>query len=177
MEQRDAVQLSPVYHRHLPTESELQLAFAHLNARYFASELRTYRIVYNARLTTVAGRISYRPRVIELSAPLLAVHPGHVEKTLLHEMVHAWLHARRLPTGHGAFFKRKMREVGLVSIYHQLPVRRRRSSRRYLLICPRCNVQLVRRRRPGARVSCAQCSPKRFDSRVEMAIRALSRQR
>lgn len=156
----------------MPAESDLQLMFARLNIDHFAAALPAYHIVYNRRLSTVAGRISYRPKVIELSEPLLALHPHHVEATLLHEMIHAWLHLRGLPTGHGPHFKIKMREVGLNGIYHQLPVPRRRSKRRYLLVCPRCKIELERRRRPGVRVSCARCSPRRFDARVEMIVRA-----
>lgn len=154
----------------LPAAADLQLLYAMLNARHFGGVLRAYRIVYNPRLTSVAGRVGHRPPVIELSGPLLARHPEAVEPTLLHEMVHAWLEQHRLPNGHGAAFKRKMREVGLTSIYHYLPVRRRQSNRRYLLSCPRCRAQLMRRRRPGFRVSCARCSPKRFNSHVEMIV-------
>ena len=155
----------------LPAAADLQLLYAMLNARYFGGVLRAYRIVYNLRLTSVAGRIGHRPPVIELSKPLLAQHPDAVEATLLHEMVHAWLEQHGLPNGHGGAFKRKMREVGLNSIYHFLPVKERRSQRRYVLCCPRCKAELLRRRRPGYRVSCARCSPKRFNPHVEMIVR------
>lgn len=157
----------------LPSPADLQLLYATLNARYFGGVLRGYRIVYNKRLTSVAGRIGYRPAIIELSLPLLNANQHHLEATLLHEMVHAWLHQHGLPNGHGPAFKQKMREVGLSSIYHQLPVRKRPSRKRYLLCCPRCNVELLRRRRPGYRVSCARCSPKRFNAHVEMVVREL----
>lgn len=157
----------------LPTAADLQVTYASLNARHFGGALRAYRIVYNRRLTSVAGRIGHRPRVIELSATLLASHPHQVEATLLHEMVHGWLHQQGLPSGHGADFKRKMRDVGLPSIYHFLPVSKRHSCRRYVLSCPRCKVEFLRRRRPGYRVSCARCSPKRFNANVEMAVREI----
>jgi len=157
----------------LPSIADLQLLFAQLNLEHFGGVLRAHRIEYNARLTTCTGRICYRPPFIELSLPLLARHPKQVEATLLHEMVHAWLHQAGLPSGHGSEFKAKMREVGLNSIYHNLPVARRRSKRRYALECPRCRLALIRRRRPGVRVSCARCSPRRFDSRVEMQVREL----
>lgn len=149
------------------------MLFARFNAEHFDGVLRAYRIEYNKRLRTVTGRISYRPALIELSLPLMARHPGHLRETLLHEMVHAWLHAIGLPSGHGRDFKAKMRAVGLTSIYHALPVSRRRSRRRYLLECPRCRIALTRRRYPGSRVSCARCAPYGFDSRVEMRVRAL----
>ena len=159
--------------RPLPSESELQLLFAHLNSVHFGGEVPVYRLAYNRRMTSVAGRITYRPPLIELSVPLLGAHPATLSQTLLHEMVHAWLHARRLPSGHGGHFKRKMREVGLSSIYHSLPVPRRRSRVRYRLSCPRCFVELIRRRRPGVPVSCARCSPHRYDWRVRMSVRRI----
>lgn len=158
----------------LPSESDLQRLFARLNVTHFAGALPAHRIAYNPRMTSVVGRITYRPALIELSTRLLAPHPEAVAPTLLHEMVHAWLHANRLPSGHGSHFKRKMREVGLSSIYHSLPVPRRRSRLRYHLTCPRCFVTLVRRRRPGMPVSCARCSPSRYDSRVRMSVRRIA---
>ncbi len=156
--------------RALPSEADLQLLFAQLNAAHFDGALPGYRIEYNRRLRTVTGRVSYRPPRIELSTLLLAPHPGHIRSTLLHEMVHIFLHVNRLPSGHGAHFKRKMREVGLTSIYHEVPIRPRRSTHRYVLECPRCRIALLRKRRPGWRVSCARCSPRGFDPRVEFRI-------
>ncbi len=157
----------------LPSIADLQLLFARLNLEHFSGVLRAHRIHYNARLTTVTGRISYRPALIELSLPLLSHHPDHVHDTLLHEMVHAWLFHMGLPSGHGREFKAKMSAVGLDSIYHNLPVARRRSHRRYVLECPRCRLALTRKRRPGVRVSCARCSPRRFDASVEMRVREI----
>jgi predicted SprT family Zn-dependent metalloprotease len=155
----------------LPTPTELQLLFARLNASHFGAELPAYHIRYNARMTSVAGRIVYRPAVIELSVRLLSAHPGHIENTMLHEMVHAWLHVRGLPSGHGQPFKRKMREVGLTSIYHSMPIPSRRSRRRYVLACPACGVEFLRRRRPGMPVSCARCAPAGYDRRYRMLIK------
>jgi predicted SprT family Zn-dependent metalloprotease len=157
----------------LPSAADLQVIFAMLNVRHFGGALRAYRIIFNPRLTSVAGRIGHRPPVIELSPLLLAGHAEQVKPTLLHEMVHAWLYQHGLPTGHGHDFKRKMSEVGLTSIYHFLPVKRRRSSRRYVLSCPRCQTKLLRRRRPGFRVSCARCSPQRFNPNVEMLVNVI----
>jgi predicted SprT family Zn-dependent metalloprotease len=155
----------------LPAPAELQLIFARLNASHFSAELPAYHIRYNPRMTSVAGRIVYKPAIIELSVPLLSLHPGHLENTMLHEMVHAWLHERELPSGHGSHFKRKMRDVGLTSIYHSMPVPSRRSRRRYVLACPACGVEFLRRRRPAVPVSCARCAPARYDHRFRMRIR------
>jgi predicted SprT family Zn-dependent metalloprotease len=157
--------------RRLPSIGDLQLLFSRMNAVHFRGEVPAYRIAFNARLTSVAGRITYRPPLIELSISLLSKHPSQIEHTLLHEMVHAWLHARKLPCGHGRHFEGKMREVGLKSIYHPMPVPHRRSRRRYLLTCPRCKAEFVRRRNPGGPVSCARCSPAHYDPRVRMLVR------
>jgi len=157
----------------LPSIADLQLLFARLNLEHFGAALRAHRIEYNARMTTCTGRICYRPPFIELSLPLLTRHPRQVVPTLLHEMVHAWLHQTGLPSGHGRHFKAKMREVGLKSIYHNLPVARRRSTRRYALECPHCRRALIRRRHPGTRISCARCSPRHFDARFEMRVREI----
>ena len=40
-------------------------------------------------------------------------------------MIHAWLHARGENPGHTPTFKRKMRELGLTSIYHDSAAPRR----------------------------------------------------
>ncbi|HMD03598.1 MAG TPA: SprT-like domain-containing protein, partial [Candidatus Baltobacteraceae bacterium] len=104
----------------MPAESDLQLLFAHLNNQHFGGEVPAHRIAYNARFSNVAGRITYKPPLIELSPKHFELHPEALRETLLHEMIHAWLFARGKDTGHGAAFKRKMRELGLTSIYHDL---------------------------------------------------------
>jgi len=157
--------------RPLPSEAQLQLLFSLLNAHHFGGVLPAHRIRYNSRLTSIAGRIIYRASLIELSSTLLEHHSDHIEPTLLHEMVHAWLHQRGLPSGHGRAFKKKMNDVGLASIYHSMPVKNRRSRRRYVLRCPSCYTELIRRRRPGTAVSCARCFPAGYNARFRMSVR------
>jgi predicted SprT family Zn-dependent metalloprotease len=156
----------------LPDVSELQLLFAQLNNEFFGGEIPTHRIAYNARFSNLAGRITYKPPLIELSPKHFEKHPGALRDTLLHEMIHGWLHARGLNPGHGAAFKRKMRELGLSSIYHDLgtAVPRRESSRRFILRCDRCTMELLRKRRPPADVSCGRCSRRTFDPRYRLRV-------
>jgi hypothetical protein len=104
----------------LPGVAELQLMFAQYNFLYFDGEIPTYQIAYNARFSNLAGRITYKPPMIELSPKHLAGKPDELRETLLHEMIHAWLHAKGMPPGHTPTFKKKMRELGLRSIYHDL---------------------------------------------------------
>ena len=156
----------------LPDETTLQLMFAELNYRHFNGEVPAYRIAYNGRFSSVAGRITYRPPKIELSKPHLTKHPEALRETLLHEMIHAWCYATRGETGHGAVFKKKMRELGLRSIYHDMGVAREfdPQAKRYILRCPHCASETLRRRKPSEATSCARCGRGRFDKRYLLQI-------
>lgn len=143
----------------LPDVAELQLLFAHLNYRYFDGEIPTYRIAYNARFANLAGRITYRPPTIELSPKHLKGKPDELRETLLHEMIHAWLHAKGQNPGHTSAFKKKMHELGLRSIYHDLGTAKpfNESAKRYILRCEKCTMEVLRKRKPAAHIMCARC--------------------
>ncbi|MFN2459834.1 MAG: SprT-like domain-containing protein [Candidatus Velthaea sp.] len=143
----------------LPAEADLQLLFAQLNYAHFNGEIPTFRIAYNARFSNLAGRITYKPPRIELSPKHLVGRPGELRETLLHEMIHAWLHAKGLNPGHTAAFKKKMRELGLRSIYHDLGTAKpfNESAKRYILRCEKCTMELLRKRKPALHAACARC--------------------
>ena len=114
----------------LPSEADLQLLFARLNYEFFNGEAPDCRIRYNERFSNSAGRTTYgrHPLEIELSPKHFREYPEALTETLLHEMIHAWCYAKFRDTGHGARFKRKLRECGL-----QLDLprsRQRRSAQR-----------------------------------------------
>ena len=143
----------------LPDVAELQLMFAQFNYAYFDGEIPTHEIAYNNRFSNVAGRITYKPPKIELSPKHLRGRLDQLRETLLHEMIHAWLFARNENPGHTPTFKKKMRELGLKSIYHDLgtaaPVNE--SPKRYILRCEHCRRELLRKRRPQPSMRCAHC--------------------
>jgi hypothetical protein len=87
-------------------------------------------------------------------------------------MIHAWLFARGENAGHGSKFKRKMRELGLSSIYHDLgsAAPRRESTRRFILRCDRCTLEVLRKKRPPPDISCARCSRRTFDARFRLRV-------
>jgi len=107
------------------------MLFARLNNEFFGGEIPAHRIRYNGRFLNLAGRITYKHRLIELSRTHFEGNADALRDTLLHEMIHAWLFARGEKPNHGSAFKRKMRDVGLSSIYHDLPraAHRRRPRR------------------------------------------------
>jgi predicted SprT family Zn-dependent metalloprotease len=158
----------------VPSEAELQLLFARLNYEYFNGEAPDCRIRYNERFSNSTGRITYgtRPMVIELSPKHFRRHPEALTETLLHEMVHAWCYANFRDSGHGARFKRKLRECGLTSIYHDLgnvaPLRE--SDKRYILRCEQCAFEALRRNRPRKPASCPRCNKRGFDPRYPLTI-------
>ena len=156
----------------LPDVATLQLLFAQLNNECFGGEIPTHRIAYNARFSNSAGRITYKPPIIELSPKHFEAAPHALRETLLHEMIHAWLYARGMNPGHTAAFKKKMRELGLSSIYHDMgsALPRRESAQRFILRCDRCTLELLRKRRPREEMSCGRCSSRRFDPRYPLRV-------
>lgn len=157
----------------LPDEADLQLLFARLNLQFFEGRAPDCRIRYNERFANSAGRITYgTPPIIELSPKHFRKYPEALEATLLHEMVHAWCFALYRDTGHGARFKKKLRECGLTSIYHDLGSVRplNESSKRYILRCEHCGFEVLRKKRPGKPASCPRCNKRGFDARFPLAI-------
>lgn len=156
----------------LPDVSELQLLFARLNNELFGGEIPAHRIAFNARFGNLAGRITYKPPLIELSPKHFERHPEALRETLLHEMIHAWLFSRGENPNHGAAFKAKMHELGIGSIYHDLGSAspRRPGSRRFILSCERCGMEILRKRRPPGAASCGRCSGRRFDTRFPLRV-------
>ncbi len=156
-----------------PLEADLQLLFARLNYQHFNGEIPDCRIRYNARFSNSAGRITYgHPLLIELSPKHFRKYPQALEETLLHEMVHAWCYTHFRDTGHGPRFKKKMRECGITSIYHDLGNVRplNESSKRYILRCEECAFEVLRRKRPGKPASCPRCDRRRFNPRFPLTI-------
>lgn len=158
----------------LPSETELQLLFAELNNYYFNGEVPVCRIRYNARFSNSAGRITYseRPLLIELSPKHFQKNQQALRETLLHEMIHAWLYDREGDTSHSPMFRKKMRECGMTSIYHDLGNVKpyNETIKRYILRCEKCALELLRRRLPAAAMSCGRCSKRGYDPRFPLTV-------
>ncbi|HEX6105828.1 MAG TPA: SprT-like domain-containing protein [Gemmatimonadales bacterium] len=99
-----------------------------LNAEHFESRLGSLPIRLSGRMRTRLGELSVdlrtgRPLEIAISRRHIARHPWpEVEHTLLHEMVHQWQAENGLRVDHGAAFRRKAVEVGVLPAA-QRPVR------------------------------------------------------
>ena len=103
-----------------PAIARLEARWRELNAQHFGGVLAPVAIGLSSRMRRRLGELVYdrttsRPMRIVLSRRLLKRHPWReVEETLLHEMVHQWQAETGARVDHGARFRRKAREVGIV---------------------------------------------------------------
>jgi hypothetical protein len=99
----------------------LETLHRRLNAQHFGGTLSDIPIRLSSRMRRRLGELSVdlgtgRPTEIALSRRHLNHHPWpEVEHTMLHEMVHQWQAETGLPVDHGRTFRRKAREVGVLS--------------------------------------------------------------
>ena len=95
-------------------------AHERFNRQYFEGRLGSLPIRLSGRMRSRLGELSVdlrtgRPIEIAISRRHIARHLwGEVEHTLLHEMVHQWQAETGLPVDHGATFRRKAQEVGVL---------------------------------------------------------------
>ena len=114
------------------TRPNIKEMFVRLNDEHFGGEVPSIPVVWNTRMTTTAGYCRYRkftpshpegswaarnriePYQIDLSDKLFR-NEGYdlskVERTLIHEMVHAYLIHKHNEKGHTARFQRMMTEI------------------------------------------------------------------
>ena len=103
-----------------PIVDRLTARWRELNEAHFDGALQPIPILISDRMRRKLGELRYersmhRATRITLSRRLLRRHSwAEVEETLLHEMVHQWQAEMGRPVDHGAGFRRKAREVGVV---------------------------------------------------------------
>jgi SprT protein len=120
-----------------------------------------FRVEWNSRFKTAAGRTDYRSKLISLN-PELVHHPAEIERTLRHELAHilAQFRAGRgriLP--HGMEWRQACRDLGISDEKrcHNLPFPVSERVRRYLYRCPGCRRDFPRVRRIKRAVACLAC--------------------
>jgi SprT protein len=133
----------------LPTPRQLQQRCAELFEAWRVLDTEV-DVVWNARLSTTAGRAYVRRGCIELNPRLLARVPHEIDGVLIHEAAHVAafrLFGANIPA-HGRHWRSLMRIAGQEpNVTHTLPVDdlRRRPSRRflYLRMCGSCGDRVV----------------------------------
>jgi predicted SprT family Zn-dependent metalloprotease len=116
----------------MSTRPDIKAMFVRLNNEHFSDEIPDLPVVWNTRMTTTAGYCRYRrftpshpegswaarnriePYKIDLSDQLfrkMDYDVDKIERTLIHEMVHAYLIHKYNEKGHTARFQRLMRNI------------------------------------------------------------------
>lgn len=138
--------------------------FASLNTAHFDGLCPPVKMVINPRLRSTGGQIHTTRRVLELNGYRLRELPETRTETVFHELIHLWLHAQGLPSGHTALFKSKMAERGHTSIHYGVagdPKGMRHaypgSDRRVVYGCPHCGQRYERRVRYRRAMLCGRC--------------------
>jgi predicted SprT family Zn-dependent metalloprotease len=158
---------------------DLSAYFAAVNQRHFDGFLEEPGLRFNSRLRASAGRfipgrrnfLIDHPAIIEVATYLLSEPNARelIADIIAHEMIHYWLWVRRLPYGHTAEFRQKMRIMG-VSRYNPVP---RLRPYRYLYRCLGCQGEFPAKRRLGT-LACRKCCKKhsggRYDSRFKLHL-------
>lgn len=126
---------------------ELKTQFDIYNTKYFNSKLpSTMLITVSSRFTTTAGRFSYdltRPYTNKITISTLYIEnkPEDILDTLLHEMIHAYLHQLGYyKENHGTLFKQEMARINSyghnITIYVEESFNRRRYK--FAMVCKKC---------------------------------------
>lgn len=113
---------------------EIQTLFAQYNKKYFWGKLNKVNLSWSPYMTLCAGQTTYRVRgqsfsscSIRLSQPILSQRPhSDTVDTLLHEMIHAYLHVTqgcRYRDSHGPEFWEHMTRINdlegsNITVYH-----------------------------------------------------------
>ena len=99
--------------------ARLREAHARLNELHFTGALRAVTIRISGRMRRRLGDVTVDPATGEAEIGMNRRHAlgdpwREVEHTLLHEMVHQWQVETGQPLDHGAAFRKKAREVGVL---------------------------------------------------------------
>jgi predicted SprT family Zn-dependent metalloprotease len=143
----------------------LQQMFDELNGRLFEGRLAAVKAEFSERMTSAAGRYFPRRKLIRLSVPYLRLHGwDKCRKTLIHEMIHAWLDVQGRPCGHTPEFRRLLRQLtGETSIYHHEDMRPYSRPYQHVYECPNGH-KIYRKNRIRRAASCGLCAGT-FDAR------------
>lgn len=145
------------------SKPNIQAMFIDLNNKHFNGEIPDMPVVWNSRMTTTAGRCHYRrmfgdltPFKIDMSEQLfrsLDFDISKVERTLIHEMVHAFLCHKYNEKGHTARFQRMMTEITGEHKNHRChnydtTGLKRQRTKKVKAECKRCGAVFYRARMP-----------------------------
>ncbi len=143
----------------------IKAMFSNLNRLHFGGEIPDIPVTWSRRMTTTAGHCKYRtsgrqreyePYSIQLSYQLFknnGFDAEKVERTLIHEMVHAYLVHKYNERGHTARFQAMMTKITGEHKNHRChdyntEGLRRKQKKNIMCVCQRCGFMFWRARAP-----------------------------
>ena len=156
-------------------ETEARELLRSLGAAQIAGE---FRVEWNLRLKTAAGRADYRQKIISLN-PRLSEYPTEIDRTLRHELAHILAQfraGRRQILPHGDEWRQACLDLGIADEKrcHNLPFPVSERPRRYLYQCPHCRRDFPRAHRIKRAVACLACCRAHnggdFDARFQLRL-------
>lgn len=119
-------------------------------------------VIWNTRLQTTAGTACPRNSTIELNPRLLQFGAAQVQRTLKHETAHLiahWRHGRRRIQTHGVEWRTACADLGIPDepAFHELPLPRRKVSRKYAYQCRHCGFTVKRVQPFQPYTACYRC--------------------
>ena len=142
---------------------DIKKMFVELNEMHFNGEIPDIPVVWNGRMTTTAGYCRYRrsagqlrPIKIDLSEKLfrnMDYDISKVTRTLIHEMVHAYLCHKFNEKGHTPRFQRMMTEITGENKNHRChnydtTGLKRKQAKKVQATCGRCGFTYQKARMP-----------------------------
>lgn len=172
----------------------LTTMFDRLNREHFGGEVPSIPCIWNQRLRTTAGYCRYKrsgglfsvlsPVRIELSEKLFASMDydlAKVERTMVHEMCHAWCVTKYQEKGHNWRFQQKMQHITGELVNHRChnyDTSELRNNRNVRMECQRCGKVFFRSKMPkGMRKYCYShkgCGGQLVFSRVNEGVKVFS---
>ena len=120
------------------------------------------QVRWNPRMRSTAGTAFPTKALITLNPRLAEFGADEIDRTLRHELAHLLAHhrvgRRRIPP-HGAEWRQACSDLGLIDEKrcHDLPLPRRKVTRRFVYRCPNCAVELHRARPLRRKSACLEC--------------------
>ncbi|MES2571616.1 MAG: SprT-like domain-containing protein [Verrucomicrobiota bacterium] len=120
------------------------------------------QVRWNPRMRSTAGMAFAAKALITLNPKLVAFGHEEVDRTLRHELAHLLAHhryGRRRIAAHGPEWQAACIDLGLVDEKrcHNLPLPRRKMTRRHLYRCPGCGIEVPRVRPLRRKSACLAC--------------------
>ena len=136
------------------------------------------KVYWNPRLQTTIGLADCTNKTITLNPKLKKLFPQETDTTLRHELAHLLVHHRyphrRKIKAHGEEWKQACVDLGIPNETrcHNLPLPRRKVTRRFVYECPACKT-LLKRVRPIKRkkLACLKCCKRVHDGEYSELFR------